>query len=203
MYALRVTTVSNRDERVSFLEKRIEECLDESEQEARIALLNDYASKLQGYKTNLLTMAIGFVGFFQAFEILDDWAARNGFPYFSLIYWSSVAALMSAIAFFLSTRAVWHAALSRQCLLASPDSDVNGPLIYKLNQGISRWARNKQEREERYKKLYGAAMPPQKDSKIRLMLVNLGFNTGKLAKATTIVCIATWVVVLAILMLWP
>jgi hypothetical protein len=203
MYRVSVKTVPNLDERVSLLEKRIEECLDKSDQEARIALLNEYASKLQGYKTNLLTIAIGFVGFFQAFEILNDWAARNGLPYFSLIYWPLVAAFMSALAFFLSTRAVWHAALSRQCLLASPDLHVNGPLIYKLNQGFSRWARDKQEREKRYKELYGEAMPPQNDSKIRLMLVNLGFNTGELAEIAALVGIVSWGVVLAILISWP
>jgi hypothetical protein len=203
MYGLGVKTVSNLDERVSFLEKRIEECLDKSEQEARIALLNDYASKLQGYKTNLLTIAIGVVGFFQTFEILNGWAARNGLPNFSLIFWPLVVASLSAIAFFLSTRAVWHAALLRQCLLASPDLEVNGPLIYKLNQGISRWARSKQQREQRYKIAYGKTMFPQKDNKIWLMLVNLGYNTGKLAMVTAVIAIAIGTVALGILIWWP
>jgi hypothetical protein len=172
--------VSDLEERVSSLEKKLADIPDRLEQEARVALLEHHTSQMQGYKIYLLTIAVGSVGLVEAYSRLEEWIP----PHYMRLYWPLVLGVMGAGAFYCAARIAWYGALSGKSLLASSDKEKTGTLIYQLDQGISIWARDKKEREIRYKKAYGKDMPAQRDNKIWLGFVNLGYNSRRLVHVT-------------------
>jgi hypothetical protein len=107
------------------------------EQKARIALLQHYASQMQGYKIYILTLALSSVGFIELWIRIVDWLKPSTF--FVGIVLSFFIGGFGAALFYCLARAAWYGALSSNCLLPLPYTVEEAPcrpLLYRLGQKI-------------------------------------------------------------------
>lgn len=107
------------------------------EQKARIALLQHYASQMQGYKIYILTLALSLVGFIELWIRVVDWMRLSIFAVaFVLPFF--IGGFVGAL-FYCLARAAWYGALESNCFLPLPytvEEKPNRRLIYRLNQKI-------------------------------------------------------------------
>ncbi len=126
----------------------------EIEQEARIALLEHYTSQMQGYKVYLLTIAVGLVGAFQAYDILSKLDSILPWTTWILrLYWPLVIAGAVFAALYCIPRIAWYGGLAGNTLLAPPIGNA-GTMMYLLDQGIAQFVQYPEKKVETLKKSY-------------------------------------------------
>ena len=104
----------------------------DSEQEARIALLEHFTSQLQSYKTNILTLVVGFFAGVEALRIIEP-------PYWLLIVGICLGTgCLSGGLFYFIARAALFGRAASCCLRALPDLTGKAPdiLLRRLGDGV-------------------------------------------------------------------
>ena len=115
------------------------------EQDARVALKEDYRSQMQNYRTSILTLVIGFFAGMEALRLLS-------LPPLLIVYLFCLASgLLGGSIFYCVARVAWYGRLGSFVLTATPQllsrqkdkrEDTN-TLLYRIQQGTAKLIRER------------------------------------------------------------